>query len=162
MKRVNQILFHPLYRQALKKTEILEKDREFCRHDMAHFLDVARIAYIHCLEQGMDMKKDVVYAAALLHDIGRCRQYEEGISHETASAGLAEEILPQCAYSEEEQRLIREAVLGHRRKDENICGGSGLGRLLYQADKQSRNCFACSARKTCNWPEDRMNNGIQD
>lgn len=162
MNRVNEILFHPRYRQALEKTEVLEKDREFCRHDMAHFLDVGRLAYIHCLEQKMDVKKDVIYAAALLHDIGRYRQYEEGIPHETASAGLAQEILPQCSYSEEEQRQIQEAILGHRRKDGDMCGGLGLGSLLYQADKQSRNCFACPARERCSWPEDKMNKGIQD
>ncbi len=162
MNRVNQILSHPRYRQALDKTEVLEKDREFCGHDMAHFLDVARIAYIHCLEQGMDVKKDVVYAAALLHDIGRYQQYEDGIPHETASAGLAEEILPQCSYSQEERRQIREAILGHRRKDKEPQGSPGLGSLLYQADKQSRNCFACHARKACSWPEDKMNKGIQD
>lgn len=162
MNRVNQILSHPLYRQALEKTELLEKDREFCRHNMTHFLDVARIAYIHCLEQGMDVKKDVVYGAALLHDIGRYQQYEAGIPHETASARLAQEILPQCSYSEEEQRQIQEAVLGHRRKDKKQQESLGLGGLLYQADKQSRNCFVCSAREACNWPKDKMNEGIQD
>lgn len=161
MNRVNQILFHPHYRQALEKIEILEKDREFCGHDMAHFLDVARLAYIQCLEQEKHVEKDLIYAAALLHDIGRCQQYESGIPHETASAQLAGEILPQCSFSESEQLQIQEAILGHRR----MTGGesvSVLGELLYQADKMSRNCFSCPARETCNWPEEKMNMEIKN
>ena len=162
MERVNRILKNHTYQDCLQQIYRLEAGRIFCGHDMAHFLDVARIAYIHCLEQGMDVKKDVVYGAALLHDIGRYQQYEAGIPHETASARLAQEILPQCSYSEEEQRQIQEAVLGHRRKDKKQEESLGLGGLLYQADKQSRNCFVCSDREACNWPKDKMNEGIQD
>lgn len=81
MNRVNQILFHPRYRQALEQTELWERDRKFCRHGISHFLDVARLAYIRCLEERLDVDKDVIYAAALLHDIGRYQQYERGTPH---------------------------------------------------------------------------------
>ena len=77
--RADQILFHPKYQYALEQIEKWEKERQFCRHGIGHFLDVARLTYIHCLEAGVDVGKDVVYAAALLHDIGRYRQYEAGI-----------------------------------------------------------------------------------
>lgn len=157
MNRVNQILAHPKYQQELGRIESLEKDREFCRHGMGHFLDVARLAYIQCLEQGLDVGKDVIYAAALLHDIGRGQQYEAGIPHEAASADIAEEILPACSFSGEEQEQIREAILGHRSQGAGEGGASVLGRLLYRADKMSRNCFACPAREACNWPEDKKN-----
>ena len=160
MKRIDQILFHPKYQYALAQIKTWEQDRQFCRHDIGHFLDVARLAYIHCLERGLDVKKDVIYAAALLHDIGRYRQYEAGIPHEEASVHLADGILPACSFSEEEQAQIRDAILGHRRHEDRRT--ESLADLLYRADKMSRNCFDCAAREMCNWPEDKMNMVIRD
>lgn len=161
MTRVDQIWSHPRYQYALGQIIEWERDRQFCRHDMGHFLDVARLAYIHCLEEGLDVKKDVIYACALLHDIGRYRQYEDGIPHEEASARLADEILPECSFSEGEQAQIQGAILGHRRKEEGAADASVLARVLYQADKASRTCFACAAREACNWPEEKMNMEIR-
>ena len=43
MDRVNQIWNHPLYQTELRKLQLLEADREFCRHTPEHFLDVARL-----------------------------------------------------------------------------------------------------------------------
>lgn len=160
MRRIDQILFHPQYQYALEQIKTWEQDRQFCRHDIGHFLDVARLAYIHCLEQGIEVKKDVIYAAALLHDIGRYRQYEAGIPHEEASASLADEILPECSFSEEEQAQIRDAILGHRVKEGD--GAESFADLFRQADKMSRDCFACGARGACNWPADKMNMVIRD
>ena len=51
MDRVNQIWNHPLYQNELNKLQLLETDREFCRHTPEHFLDVARLAYIRALEE---------------------------------------------------------------------------------------------------------------
>ena len=51
------------------------------------------------------MSKDIIYATALLHDLGRADQYEKGISHEEAGAILAEEILTDCGYTREERSL---------------------------------------------------------
>ena len=156
MNRVNRILFHAEYQHALEQIKIWERERKFCRHTLAHFLDVARLAYIRSLEKGLDVKKDVIYAAALLHDIGRHKQYEDGTPHEVASADLADKILPDCSYSREEQAQIRQAILGHRSAQGGECADV-LGRLLYRADKASRNCFACAARADCHWPDEKMN-----
>ncbi len=41
MERVNQILAHELFSKCYKKIEKWEKKREFCRLNMAHFIDVA-------------------------------------------------------------------------------------------------------------------------
>ena len=46
MDRVNAILKHKTYRKYYDQIEKIEKDRIFCRHQMPHLLDVARIAYI--------------------------------------------------------------------------------------------------------------------
>ena len=51
MERVNKILQDKQYQKCYKKIAKYEKKREFCRHNMVHFLDVARIAYIYVLEE---------------------------------------------------------------------------------------------------------------
>ena len=70
MERVNAICRHKLWRESVDEIARLEQDRAFCRHDRAHFLDVARLAYIENLERGLGADKELIYAAALLHDIG--------------------------------------------------------------------------------------------
>lgn len=97
MEIIDTIRKHPLYKEHYGKLQELEKGRVFCHHDMAHFLDVARIAHIHNLERDLKIRKEVIYAAALLHDIGKDRQYTEKIPHERASAEIAEQILNDVA-----------------------------------------------------------------
>ena len=60
MKRVNAILKAPLYRRCYARLEELERERIFCRHQMTHLLDVARIAYI------LNMEQDLGHAPASL------------------------------------------------------------------------------------------------
>lgn len=69
MDRVNAVREHPLYREYYERLEKLEEGRIFCRHQMPHLLDVARIAYIRNLEEGLGFPRDVIYTAAVLHDI---------------------------------------------------------------------------------------------
>ena len=76
MERVWCIFTHPFYIQNLKKNKECETERIFCKHDMAHFLDVARLAYILNLERNCRVEKEMIYATALLHDVGKWRQYE--------------------------------------------------------------------------------------
>ena len=64
-----------------------EKDRKFCRHGMEHLLDVARLMYIEALEAGEDAPRDLIYAAALLHDIGRSQTHS--IMHAVIGAHIA-------------------------------------------------------------------------
>lgn len=105
----------------------------------------------------MGIRKEVIYGAALLHDIGKSRQYEEGIPHEKASATIAKiilEDLPETYYSEEEKHAMLRAVLGHRREREDM---EELERLLYLSDKRSRMCFDCGMETECNWSEEKKN-----
>jgi len=157
MKAIEEIRNHPLYVEYYQKIEQEEKGRIFCCHQMGHLLDVARIAYIENLEQKLDIRKEVIYAAALLHDIGKYRQYAKGIPHEKASAEIAEVILREIAedaFSETEKASILRAILGHRRLREDM---ETLERLIYTSDKQSRNCFDCKAQKECDWDADKKN-----
>ena len=96
MVRVDKILAHPSFLENLQKNREAETDRRFCRHDMTHFLDVARIGTLINLEEGQEIPKDLIYGAALLHDLGRHEQYREGIPHEQAGAAKAPSILSDC------------------------------------------------------------------
>lgn len=155
MQRVNQILETKEYRKYLKRNEKAEKERIFCRHDMGHFLDVARIAMILNMEEQFGIETEMIYAAALLHDIGRWMQYKDGTPHEQASAQLASEILVKSGFDEKEQAVILEAILQHR--NASVKEEKSLSGLLYRADKQSRACFACKACEKCDWKAEKKN-----
>lgn len=136
-----------------------EEGRRFCHHDMGHFLDVARLAMIFALQEGQPLPEEMIYAAALLHDIGRWRQYEDGTPHEKASALLAPEILAESGFTKEEIEQILSAILNHRNaavKKERTLDG-----ILYRADKMSRSCFCCEAEKECDWKGDKKNFTLQ-
>lgn len=145
MKRINQILKNEEYIKYLKKNKEAEGDRIYCHHDIEHFLDVSRIAYIISLEEKLNLDKEILYAMGLLHDIGRWMEYESGMDHALASKDLAEEILRDCEFRESEIQEILAAIESHR----NIKSTSLLGDLLYRADKLSRNCLHCSAIGSC-------------
>lgn len=159
MERVNRILEHDGYQECLRKNEAAEKDRRFCRHDMAHFLDVARIAWILNLQEEAGVEQEFIYAAALLHDCGRWRQYEDGTPHEKASAQIAPQILVECGFAEEEQESVLVAIREHR--NPKSAETAGLTGLLYRADKLSRSCFSCKAKAECDWPEEKKNRKIR-
>lgn len=158
MRRVNAILAHPLYRKCYARLEELECGRIFCRHQMPHLTDVARIAYILNLEEDAGLDKELIYAAAILHDIGKYAQYEDGIPHEQSGERTAAEILGTLpdgyGFSEAETRDILTAIRGHRKLRDDA---EPLERLLYRADKASRMCFACPAEKECNWSTEKKN-----
>ena len=153
MKRVNGIVHHPLFERQLARLEELEKSRPFCCHGLQHLLDVARLGWIAAMEQQLPLKRDVVYAAALLHDIGRVEQIENGTPHHQASAALAARILPDAGFSEEEICRIQQAILGHRKDESGDC----LGKLIFWADKASRSCWSCGAKAACNWSDEKKN-----
>lgn len=158
MERINKMMSHPLYVSNQKKIEALEEKRIFCRHGMDHTLDVARIMYIKVLEANISIKKDVIYGVALLHDIGRALEYEQGIPHHEASVKLAQQILLDCDYTKDECCQMVRAIGAHKEKmleeNEMLC------KLLYEADKLSRKCFDCSAKKECYWSEEKRNHHI--
>lgn len=161
MKECEAIRNHPLYVKFYKKLSKAEINRSFCRHQMSHYLNVARIAYIYNLEQNLGFRKEVIYAAAILHDIGKYKQYKKKIPHEIASAEIAEVILkdlPEAYFTEEEKKQIVRAVLEHRKMKEDM---SDLGRLLYISDKKSRACYMCPAEQECDWSIEKKNMEIE-
>lgn len=157
MKRIDAILQDERFTYGLNRIAELEADRIFCCHRLEHLLDVARIAWIMVLEEQLPLQKDIVYGAALLHDLGRYRQYEENIPHHQASADLARMILPDAGYHAGEIAMITEAIGQH---GEEHASRSHLARVLYRADKLSRNCFRCMAQDACKWSAEKRNRTI--
>lgn len=159
MDRINQILYHHTYRDCLRQIQQLEAGRIFCGHDMAHFMDVARLAYLFNLEEGLCIPKDVIYGAALLHDVGRHIQYLEGTPHQQAGLPIAAEILTDCGYTDAERGEILGAIASHR--DRKVREELSLRGLLYRADKMSRACYGCRAQEECDWSPEKKNLRIQ-
>ncbi|CUO26709.1 HD domain-containing protein [Clostridium disporicum] len=152
MKKVNDILNNTLYKENLEKLLKYEEKREFCRHDLKHFIDMARIAYIMVLEKGLPYSKELIYAIGLLHDIGRVKQYEEGIPHHIASVELSKEILKKIDFTEEEKNIIIKSIQNHRKEADDE-----LSLIIYRSDKLSRECFNCKAINDCYWSDEKKN-----
>lgn len=172
MHRINRILRHPLWQGAMVQIEEAEKDRIYCRHDLTHLLDTARLAYIENLEKGLGLSKELIYGAALLHDIGRGLEYTQGVPHDEAGSMLAGTILQETGFCESERMEILNAIASHRgteRQSESQPEGRlecktecNLAGLLYRADKGSRNCFYCKHGDTCKWSEEKKNKEIKN
>ena len=138
----------------MNKIKELEKDRIFCCHGLDHSLDVARIAYIISIEKNLNLSKNLIYTAAILHDIGRCI---EGKDHNIHSAEISRVILSQCDYTDDEIDIVLDAVVCHRKDVKNI---KTLSDVIRYADKVSRRCYACDAYDKCYWSEERKNKDI--
>lgn len=155
MERVNAILKHSSFQYHVNANNAAEANRRFCCHNVGHFLDVARIGQIMNLEEGLKLSKEWIYAAALLHDLGRHVQYETGVPHEIPSGEFAPEILKDCGFNDSETRIIVEAILHHR--DGDVKEERNLRGLLYRADKASRACYGCKVEQECNWKGEKKN-----
>ena len=157
MERYQRIIEDEVYITHIRRTEEYEKDRAFGHHDMQHFLDVARVGMLINLTEGYNIPKDMIYAAALLHDVGRDVQYEDGTPHDIASVDITKDIFTRIGdiYTKEEQEEILAAIGDHRNKD--IRTEKSLAGLLYRADKESRPCYFCKAYEECNWKPDKKN-----
>ena len=165
MKRGNSILNHKSFNEYLQAIRECEIERVYCKHNMQHFMDVARLAYIKVLQENIPIDQEIIYGASLLHDIGKHKQYIEGIPHDEASSLLAAPILKDCGYTEEEIDLIVKMIRHHRgfkqlqenQSSEKFNQGMRLIQIFQEADKQSRMCFACKAVETCKWPAEKKN-----
>ena len=133
----------------MQKTGTAERERRYCRHGYEHGLAVARIAYAYLLEQGTgELNKEAVYAASLLHDIGRWLEYADGRDHALAGAELAGPLLAQCHFTSQEQGIIVRAIQEHR-QDPGNQSLSPLGRALALADDWARDCRNCASQAGC-------------
>ncbi len=156
MRRINKLIKNPTFIHILNEIEKYETSRVYCKHGLNHSLDVARIAYIINLERNMGFPKELIYAVALVHDIGRFEQYNGGRRHSEASMRIAKPILKESGFLDWEISIIENAVENHQK----MSRGNTFNSLIYLADKKSRNCFHCEAQKDCNWPSSKKNKRI--
>lgn len=159
MKRIELLLNDSLYHTYMAYNAEEESEPKFCRHDISHHIDVARIAYILVLENN-DLNffvkesnlsdklaaKEVIYAAGLLHDIGKWKEYQVGVDHASFSARLAREILPRVYFNDNEINVIARAIYEHRNLSLDM---SFLGERLYRADNLARVCLNCVHQEEC-------------
>lgn len=157
LDNTNRILFSDGYQGYLQDLHGYEKERIFCKHDLQHFIDVGRIFYIKILEEGLTYSKDLAYTTALLHDIGRVREHEDGVDHREASLAIAKELLPLTDFSQEEQDIALEAIAHHGKESSQ----NPFVALFYQADKLSRLCFQCPAWDPCYWSLEKKNHHLK-
>ncbi|NLB18459.1 MAG: HD domain-containing protein [Syntrophomonadaceae bacterium] len=159
MRRIDKILKDPAYIDHVDHNAQATKDDPFCKHDLAHMVDVARIAYILVLERqdisyfirearlrGREAAKEVIYAAGLLHDIGKWKEIESGVDHAAYGAHLAQEILERAGFDDNEIHVITHAIFEHRNISRDM---SLLGERMHRADNLSRACVQCQAKCDC-------------
>lgn len=155
MERVEIILSSPVYKDYVEQIRRREETRRFCRHERNHFWETARTAYILYLSGEVlcpelesfapEAVKEMIYAAAFLHDVGRFLEYDDpALDHAVESAVLARPLLAEAGFSDAEIPLILSAIAHHRIKD-----GKGFDLLMYRADKESRPCYDCPALGEC-------------
>lgn len=86
-------------------------------HGFDHTLRVTRLSERLAQEEGADLR--VVLPAALLHDIGRPLEEEQGIAHEQAGAVIAEEFLSSIEYDRTLIPKVVHAIRTHRYRSTN-------------------------------------------
>ncbi|MGE5398493.1 MAG: HD domain-containing protein [Chitinophagales bacterium] len=159
MKRIELILKDPSFIDYINRNTLSDQEHRYCKHDLAHMIDVARITYILILEQqsignyittgslsGKMAARETIYAAGLLHDIGKWKEYMTGEDHAAFGARLAREMLPRLFFNDNEIDVISQAIFEHRNISKDM---SFLGEKLHRADNLSRVCSQCTESTNC-------------
>jgi uncharacterized protein len=102
----------------------------------AHTLDHIRRVYSlsRLIGEGLPISTRVLQAAALLHDVGRLKESETGVSHSILSGEMSKPLLQELGYSTTEIDRIIDAIRTHR-FTEGIEPTSLEGKILSDADK---------------------------
>ena len=150
IKRVNRILSNPLFMQYMEINQAAEAGSAFCKHDVSHMLDVARIAQLYNIKKRLGFSIELIYAAALLHDITKGLQIMEGVPHNESAIAPSTKILQDAEFCTDEVECVIAAILNHRKGPKKSTKFYAFSRLIYKADKLSRNCFLCKCT-SCDW-----------
>jgi uncharacterized protein len=102
----------------------------------AHSFDHTLRVHALSIQIGEDLPISVrvVRAAALLHDVGRLKESETGVSHSILSGEMSRPLLQELGYDETEIECIVDAIRTHR-FSEGIEPNSLEGKILSDADK---------------------------
>ncbi len=102
----------------------------------AHSYDHTRRVLSISLQIGkeMDARIRILYAAALLHDVGRPREEKTGVSHAAISGEMSRKVLSEAGYTPQEIESVVAAIRTHR-FSEGLRPVSLEGMILSDADK---------------------------
>lgn len=102
----------------------------------AHELDHTRRVLAICIDLGTELGANlrVLRAAAILHDVGRAKEAETGISHSILSGEMSRDVLAHLEYSVDEIEHVVDVIRTHR-FSEGLEPQSLEGRILSDADK---------------------------
>lgn len=102
----------------------------------AHTFDHIKRVYALSIKIGRDLEADlkILGAAALLHDIGRPKETEIGVSHSILSGEMSNEILKEVDFDDAEIDMVVDAIRTHR-FSEGIEPRSLEGKILSDVDK---------------------------
>ncbi len=102
----------------------------------AHTLDHIKRVYTLSMQigEGLPISTRVVQAAALLHDVGRPKESETGVSHSILSGEMSKPLLQELGYTETEIEHVIDTIRTHR-FSEGIEPNSLEGKILSDADK---------------------------
>jgi len=101
-------------------------------HTLDHILRVLALSVK--IGDDLQISTRVVRAAALLHDVGRPKESETGVSHSILSGEMSKPLLQELGYKETEIEQITDAIRTHR-FSEGIEPNSLEGKILSDADK---------------------------
>lgn len=159
MKRIGLLLQDSLYNEYLQRNVLEEMEHQFCRHDINHLFAVAQMTFslmlnnndgeIFLEETGTDSQaaaKEVIYAAGLLHDIGKWKEYRDGEDSAACSARLSRAILPRALFTPDEIAIICRAIGEQRNISKDM---SLLGEKLYRGNNLARINSECRCNEEC-------------
>ncbi len=123
----------------MKEFSIIDQfvKKEMCTTtDMGHAYDHVRRVFSLVLDLGEKLGANlrILGAAALLHDVGRLREKETGVSHSILSGEMSREILNKISYSNEEIEHVVQTIRTHR-FSEGLVPTSLEGEILSDVDK---------------------------
>jgi uncharacterized protein len=116
--------------------EIVEKELSCSAHNMEHVMRVYNLC-LHLAKGKKDIDLDVLKTATLLHDIAKVREDLDdsgNTDHAVLGAKIAERILMDFGYPEEEIKKIRHCIITHRFRGGNE-PKTREAKILFDADK---------------------------
>ena len=164
---IEKILSDERYIDKLNTIDNIESNRCYCKHNITHSREVARILSDLSKERELDNYDELSMIMGYLHDIGRADDYEG--MHNECSSEFARVLLEEYGLDEDSINLICYAIDNHSGRmpiddiykciQENTVEDrieDTWAKLLRIADQLSRDCYKCEVASTCRWlPEER-------
>lgn len=121
-----------------KLYELVENYMKECMRDSAHDREhIYRVLYaaVDIASYEKDVNLDILIIAALLHDIGRIKQYEDSnVCHATAGGEMAYDFLISNGLKEQDAIHVKECIQSHRFRTDDI-PRTIEAKILFDADK---------------------------